>query len=204
MSFPLFGIVDDFTRANETPLAGNWSTPIDVADVSHNLVSNQVRTGTSSRASNWWNVDIFGPDAEAYMDFVTAGNGARRFVLWIKTANENTGSLNGYTLVVNSTGAWLLNKVVAGASTNLATLSGHGAQAKMGINWISGVVSTFEFVGSWNQTPVQQVTDNAVPGAGHIGFGQTSGATTSSIFDNFGGGGTGLDTFSTVNQLSLS
>lgn len=207
MSFPANGIIDNFDRADETPLAGNWSTPVDVGDISNNLVSNQVKQTTNGFASNWWNPATFGPDAEAYMDYPTAGNGAKRFALWIKTAFENTSSLNGYSLTINSSGSWNLWKTVAGTITNLAT-SGHGFAAgrKAGINYIGGTVSTYEYSGSWNQTPVMQVTDNAIPDPGHVGFAQSkSGASASSIFDNFGGGTVSdpLDTRSMVGAFAL-
>ncbi len=53
---------DDFNRSNESPMAGNWSTPASGADpffLSSNVVQG---TGASNENYGYWNADVFPDD----------------------------------------------------------------------------------------------------------------------------------------------
>lgn len=71
MAFPRSSLLDSFTRANETPLAGNWAklntgsgSPLQNGTL--NLTSNQVQNASAGTgAGYYWSIATFAPPYEA-------------------------------------------------------------------------------------------------------------------------------------------
>jgi len=71
-SFPTTSVLDDFMRANESPLTGNWTNQMVSGTGGINLTSNQLVCG-GVFCSAYWNAATFGPDMEAYFTIPTVG-----------------------------------------------------------------------------------------------------------------------------------
>lgn len=111
-------VTDSFGRANETPLAGNWTQD---SGASFNLSSNTV-VGTTLANDKWayYNAWSGGDDHYSQValtegsDVTGAGAG-----VCIRKATSATETM--YRLVTNGSGAFELGKLIAGAFTSLRT-----------------------------------------------------------------------------------
>ena len=64
--FPTTGILDNFDRANETPVSGDWSNGITGAG-SCNIAGNELVQGATG--SCWWSASSFDENQELFMTF---------------------------------------------------------------------------------------------------------------------------------------
>lgn len=114
MSLPA---IDAFTRANETPLAGNWTQCLGEPDAL-NLNTNHV-VSIASDSGYYWNADIF-PDAQYVQanithDAVAAPDSGSGVIFRIMT---NGAALRNYhRLTINGDGEWCLSVFLAGVAT---------------------------------------------------------------------------------------
>ena len=190
MPFPTTGLLDDFNRADEDPLAnGTWSGPVRSGQAQCEVNTNQVSGNTGTNGS-YWSVASFGPDMEAYIDVpVKAGSGDHEY-LYARCANFGLTTFSGYRVIVISRPAdlddWFLTRFDNNVST---TLVGPTAQTflagdSFGIECIGSVIKSYRKTGgTWTQ--IQSVTDTTYNAVSQIGLG---GITTVYRLDNFSGG----------------
>lgn len=163
-------VADNFNRADENPLAGNWTTTI-----GHNalqIVTNECAQ-TSGDCSAYWNTDLATDDNFAQFTHTTAGFNNGPVVRNQKTAAS---------MFLYSGTDHTRSKFTAGAYVSL--------EANDGTTWNSGDIVKLSIVGTTlqayqNGTPVGTgLTDSSFP------TGRTIGAFIGflSPFDNFVGG----------------
>lgn len=182
MAFPTTGLLDDFNRANENPIAGNWSTSaLGGSGNKWQLLTNQA-TGLGAPSGNWY-LTSYGPDCEVYCTLVTQA--ADIFTLWARTVNPSLSTLNGYRLV------WLspsltITRIDGGVSTSIGADVGitFTNGDKLGMSCVGSLITSYLFHGgSWSQ--VDQVTDATYSAAGFLAM-ETDIATA--VVDDFSGG----------------
>lgn len=117
---------DDFNRADENPLAGNWSGPTTSL---YKIVSNQLVGQNSGDDDNYqyWNADVFPDDQFSQIQLVTyagpspgvtvRGSGATRNYYAYQTYAGPTSEIfkyvsGGYTVLVQASVAWNVGEYV--------------------------------------------------------------------------------------------
>lgn len=193
MAFPVSSVIDNFTRADETPIATNWTTPMFTGDsAGPDLISNQAdfTPGTA-----YWDVTSFGPDMEAYFTII---NKPPSGSISVRVRCQGVGTATKTYYEVRWWGdsdEWYLYKMVANTETQIATGTRSFASGdKMGLEVIGNVIRFLHYSsGAWAQVTSQN--DSAISGAGYIGFGSDDGG---SIVDDFGGGTVSSVTLDTV------
>lgn len=110
-------VSDSFTRANETPLAGNWTRVTDESGTL-NLASNQLGIGTDSDTTYYytgtWSADQ-SSEVAATAGVSNAGSGPGVAV------RCSTSARTYYRFVVDVSGNYEVGKMVAGSFTSLRT-----------------------------------------------------------------------------------
>jgi hypothetical protein len=198
-SFPTTGILDNFNRADESPLAnGTWSMPIETGHDNIVLVGNQIqRSGAGSSGDAYWSASSFGPDAEVYVTVTTKPADGFCEAVVCKIANPNSSSLNGYQgefCSAAGTDTWTIYKIannsfsalsVSGSDVELTAGDSIGLECKVGSQKLKRKSS-----GVWAN--VKTATDSSYDSViGNIGV-HVEGTTSQA--DDFGGG--------TVNSCS--
>lgn len=205
MSFPNTLLLDDFNRANQTPLAGNWGMPVVSGQSSPNLASNVV-VGVGTKSSAYWNSQTFGSgNVEVFLTVDTVPAAGSYVGLWAMIQTPNTAELDGYVLqAVKATGTdtWELVRVDNGAETNI--LSGtqeYSNGDSFGLKILqSGTIEVWykPSAGSWGM--LNSVSDTTYT-SGYIGF-EIKG-TTGKV-DNFSGGVISTMTGPVINPRNKS
>jgi hypothetical protein len=188
-AFPTTGILDNFNRADENPLAnGTWTCPSQTGAGGLSLTSNQANS-TFGSADCYWSPSTFGPNSEAFVT-ITVPSGVC-VALHLRLNNPNSSSLNGY---------WYEWCGVAGAGNDTFTIyridNGSFTSIAAGTQEVSSgdsigaeaIGSSLKMyykaaAGSWVQ--VVSVTDNTYSGSGRIGLHLED---TTERADDFGGG----------------
>lgn len=201
MPFPTTGILDDFNRANESPVGGNWSSIIDDDDFNGlQLVSNALTTSfQGDNASSYWNAANFGPDCEAYITLSNTAGGQRR--LYLRVANIASASITGYFASIDQSGFYELYRSDADDSPFFLAsgTTAFSAGDKFGIQAVGSTISAYLYqAGTWNQ--VMSVGDATYSNAGRIGVRMTSTEATQPIIDDFGGG-TYVDEYTPISFI---
>lgn len=166
-----FPVLDDFNRANESPLANNWSS-IPAISGGATLVSNTMHSPGYYYGS-YWNLGIPNADCEVGFKLITIGNPGPNIALRLDTA-----SLNGYLLYVSAT-EWFFIRIDGGTSTYFASQSRTTA---------NGTYVKFRMVGSTMYAIFNGVvdahtdTDATYSAAGKSGI---LFQTSSDVVDNF-------------------
>ncbi len=96
-TFPSVSVLDDFNRANETPLSGggNWGTPTTTGDPNLNLSSNKVIHATAATRSTggWWTPQQYTPPFDV---FATVGSDASNVGVDYCVQGPGTATPDGY------------------------------------------------------------------------------------------------------------
>src|SRR5689334_5749816 len=139
-TFPTTPIRDNFNRANENPLAGNWVTATAFWVNPLKLVSNQVVPSINGTYQGSYYNQTFGPDFEAFVDIVTAPGTDNTYVaMEFSVQAENAESApDGFNLtVIRESGSYdvQLFRIDDGSYTQLgATTAVGGTPQAMGLS----------------------------------------------------------------------
>lgn len=188
MPFPSTGVLDNFNRADETPIVTNWTTPMysDEATGPDNW-NNQMdfRAGSA-----YYDLFEYGPDCEAWITLTTPpplGEFNLRARIQGEGGVHGSGSYYWARFVFAAgTYDWSIRKRVsgvdtiinAGASTTL--VSGDG----VGLECIGTTIAAYKrSAGTWSQ--LGTATDSAITALGFIGVHSDDGGCNA---DDFGGG----------------
>lgn len=188
MAFPTTGLLDDFNRADETPVAG-FSNLLGLGALE--IVTNVVE-GAAANASGFWNAADFGADCEVYADIATKPAAGANLSIFLRTQEEGGATVDGYYVVANSVSGsandtFQINRLDNRAATQLgATITQeYAAGEKMGLEAIGDQITAYwHSAGVWNNLGSR--TDATYGAAGGIGIGFSS--ATSGQADNFSGG----------------
>lgn len=177
MSFPRTLLLDNFNRADSSSLGANWAAGLRNSDASLGIFSNAL-FGVSAEESNYWSVETFGPDSEAYVTFSAAPTVVGGEISTYARITTPGVLVDGYRV---------LYTVVSGAANDtikvqrldddVATTLGATytvsadavATDKLGIECVGSSISAYFFQsGAW--TNVRQVTDATYQTSGYIGL----------------------------------
>jgi len=183
--FPTTEILDTFTRADQNPITGNWSTPTGgTAANDIQLVSNVIAGTVADFNNAWWNPTTYGPDCEAY---VTIGVpiGASCSVLARIQQPGSSATIDGYLATTDGTSV-RLGRYINGGWSQIGSSFGIALDTgdKIGIRCINSQIELWTYSsGSWTRRI--STTDDSISAAGYIGV-EING--TIATFDDFGGG----------------
>lgn len=199
-AFPSTPILDTFSQANEDPLSssGNWSGPIFPGINQMKVVSNgimQSMTVANQSGASYWAATNFGPGSEVYFDVPTVwANNASDVWTWCNGQNENTASVDGYTMVAGrGTGSWVWTAyrvdngswTQLGASLGTQTLSsGDSVGIECGP---TGILQAYYKASGGSWTTIGTTRTDTTYTSGHIGLSKGY-LDVTSVVDNFGGG----------------
>lgn len=183
-------LLDNFNRANETPLSngGAWKGPIFSGDAQLLLNGNRVSAaGSSVWADSYWATKF--PSNQIVGYEIAAKVSSRIFEMSVRIQNPGTSNLNLYYCAINtSTGAWELGSVVKGVEATVGT----GSKAltvgdKVYLEASGTTIRCIHETAAGVKTTVIEKTSSAVSGEGFIGASLLSNGTELAI-DNFYGG----------------
>ncbi len=172
---------DNFNRADQNPIAGNWTN---VTSDAMALASNVVWPGAGSNyAVAYWNADTFGNDQ---LSQATLGGASISSTYGGPACRIQSGALTAY-FFGDILGVYQLIYIAAGSSTVLATGSGTPTAGDVLKLEMSGTGLTGKVNGVSNAT----ATDSALASgqAGLFGYGAIGNVTLDDWSgDNIGGG----------------
>jgi hypothetical protein len=180
-------ILDDFNRANESPLAGIWTTG-GTGSGTHRALriqSNQVN-GTNANVLNLSFINTtYGPNTSAYITYTTLSAAAATYIrLYIRASGLSADNHNGYEIQwSNDSNGLRLNSMTSGTATLLA----QDANARM----VAGDKIVLEAIDDQitvyrNGVSVLYAIDTSYSGvSGNLGLGYRN---TDGALDDFGGG----------------
>jgi hypothetical protein len=190
--FPTNGLLDNFNRADESPLGnGNWTELLSSAHDSARIVSNAVvRVGTVQKAGMYWSASQFTANQEVYFTISTKTD--QWMDLLLRLTNPAGSPFNGYAISIEvsaGTDVIAVNRKDDDANTLLGSTfsqeitNGDGVGASI----VGSTITVYYRSGAGAWTALGTRTDSTYSGAGHIGFaGNQNG--TSWTMDDFGGG----------------
>lgn len=183
MAFPSVGALDDFNRANQNPPSSSWSAITPLGNLA--VVSNQCKANAAGNCGNYWNVQTFGPDCEAYITIVTKGGTGDSATIVARGQGTSSGlTIDGYAVnwtVAAGTDSIVIQRIDNGAPTTLDTISqemNNGDQ--LGIKIIGDTIEAYV-----NGSLVGSATDSTYSAAGDLAVLVVN---TTFVLDDFGGG----------------
>jgi hypothetical protein len=182
-------ILDNFNRANEIPIAGNWSSPLRPTDTKPSLISNQMNANSNPSARAWWNASQFGPDCEAYVTITYKPPTGDCISVMARTSNVGLSTFSGYwgeACTASGADTWTLYRFDSGSFTQIGTTgtSEFAVGDGIGIEAIGSAIKLYQRTsGVW--TVRTSATDTTYNTAGYIA---TGGDSASQTLDDFGGG----------------
>lgn len=185
MAFPDTPILDDFNRANESPLGRWWSaSPVYNTVGLARVVSNQCQA-VSGDAHPAWALS-YPPNQQCYVTIANWPASSYLQVACRGTRWNSAGFNNDYYSVraTQSSNAFALFKTVNDSDTQLATTTlAMAAGDAIGISTVDTTIQAYHkpAAGAW--TLIHEVTDSALSGGGQIGV-----LFLNATLDDFGGG----------------
>lgn len=186
--FPNAAIIDDFNRANETPITG-WTDTWEVGSVGFSVFSNAARTASNANGTVYRSTTNYGPEVDVAVTLAAVSSYEQ---VALMLANEGTSGVDGYVLSYGG-GSLEFYRVDNGAFNIIAactasvTLSGGdavGVRRVTGGNFTTYTCTSGAGCGTsgvgWTQRGT--CTDNTYTSAGKVGL---RAGGSSSTFDDF-------------------
>jgi hypothetical protein len=178
---------DAFTRANETPLAGNWTSPI-TGEQAVNLTTNQVVTTSDNDSSARYSGRTWANDHSSSALITTPGSsgGNQGIGVCVRAAS---GARTYYRFIVDHAGASnaALHRVIAGAQTVLDTWTQTFTDGDRFTLRVNGPASAAFLEVLRAGASVRTFTDNSSLASGSPGLAYSS-AAVSGTWDDWEGG----------------
>lgn len=190
-AYPVTALLDDFNRADESPLAGNWSTPINVSGASAAISGNGVITNSTPPAgvSAYWDLAQFGPDCEAWITVSADLDTNENFSVFARLKDVGTDNYDGYQVGINAASNEIgIGRRDNGSYTNLGSVTVTPSVGdSVGIRCVGSRIEAWHkpVGGSW--TLKVAATDTTYAAAGYVGFDMYTEDFTTKL-DDFGGG----------------
>jgi hypothetical protein len=201
-AFPTTGILDNFNRDDENPLAnGTWTCPMQTGLNNLQLVSNQVNTPSGS-ANCYWSASSFGPDTETYVKVAAKPTANGLCVALAARISGAGGSISGYWgefCTQSGTDTWDLYRFDNGTPTHIGT-QGTAELTNgdsMGLQVMGNSVKLYYKPASGSWTVMSSATNSTYSGSGRIGLHMED---IPSQTDDFGGGTIGSATMIMSNS----
>jgi hypothetical protein len=182
MAFPTTALLDNFNRADESPIAGNWGTPFETnqSSAQARVVSNQYGPVGTSFGEGYWNPSTYA-DCECWATFAVAGGDP---MICLRLTPGTTSTATGYAVrftpgTPGSVLAYKLPGYTALARAGTAATIAVGDQ--VGASMIGSTITAYV-----NGVAVATWTD-ASYASGNLGLGFWTRNSTARLED-FGGG----------------
>lgn len=191
MSFPISTLLDDFERADENPIATNWSGPTETGFPELQISSGMAGGLVANFAGSWYDLDTFGPDCAAYGKIGVVAGLSENMTIQARVVGEGTSTVDAYAVRYANSGGTpflILRRYDNSSATDLASKqlsSPMAADDLLGIVCIEDIIELWtNIVGEgWKlQLRAQDATHSA---AGRFAL-QTSGG--SPLWEEFFGG----------------
>lgn len=185
--FPKTGILDDFNRANENPLSGNWINDAlaEGADNQLQIVSNQVKAVTVNTSCEAYYNTVYNGNLEVYFTVITKPGPLERVEMGF-LKSPGTGTYSGYQLtcedVAAGTDALNISRADSGSTTQIGTVAvEYAANDVLGMSITkAGLITVYQ-----NGVKKLSVTDTTYTGDFYL---YACIRNTTGVIDNFGGG----------------
>lgn len=119
-SFPSTPMLDSFIGANETPIAENWTAPLNTLDGSARRIGNEFVSDVTGLGGAYYDVKAFNADCEAHATVTGIGN---TVTLWARVKNPGTTGPSGYMVQWDIGNTLAIVRVDSGTPTSLLTKS---------------------------------------------------------------------------------
>lgn len=182
---PSTSILDDFNRADESPLAGGWTLPVWSGGGNVRIVSNSVTYITGDYGDAAWTTAPAN-DQESYITFTTlTATGAPVAAVFVRLTTLGGFSVRGYELSADVNAGTIELKTMSPsfttlASTNITLQSGDS----LGIRAVGTTITGWRKPSGGSWTQILSATDSSET-SGRIGFAIYQGTF---VVDDFGGG----------------
>lgn len=186
--FPRTGILDTFDRADENPIAGNWTNDAlaEAADNQLKIVSNTLMAVTAlTSCEAYWNASTYKGYIEAYFTVVTKPGNTQRIELGF-IQNAGLTSYQGYQcLFIDNAGTDTFTIQRIDQTATATVLSSINLEYNVGDRLGISITPAGKITMWLNDTPVATAVDARYSGDFYlfVGIRDTVGAV-----DNFGGG----------------
>ncbi len=186
--FPRTGILDTFDRADENPIAGNWTNNAlaEAADNQLKIVSNTLMAATAlTSCEAYWNASTYKGYIEAYFTVVTKPGNTQRIELGF-LQNAGLTSYQGYQcLFIDNAGTDTFTIQRIDQTATATVLSSINLEYNVGDRLGISHTPAGKITMWLNSTPVATAVDSNYSGDFYlyVGIRDTAGAV-----DNFGGG----------------
>lgn len=187
-------VLDSFNRADESPIAGNWTGPIAAGIAQLKLTSNALAPNTTFGGS-WWQREIYPADQFAHITISAIGGSGigAALTLYCRAQSVGTSSLDGYIVTYDDTSGIQVRlwREDNGSDTQIGSSFTTGtatAGDKIGVRAIGNTIEAWfapAGTGVWQLATSAQDTTYRLPG--FLGVAMDS-AAPSVRGDNFGGG----------------
>lgn len=184
-------LLDDFNRANETPLSGggNWAKLNSADGTDLNLNTNAVTSSAATTGSRYWTPTTYGPDTEVYCTVGVKPPDTEQIGLLLRVQQPGgSNTWDGYQLLciaAAGTDTFQLSRVTNNAATVLnTTAQEYAVGEKLGLRMYGNRLESWLFTGgAWLLVSV--ANDNTFASAGNVGIRASS--TTTRIDDVYAG-----------------
>lgn len=184
-------LLDNFNRANESPMVGNWTYPIFSGEDALFLVSNAVTRQPSFVGNAYWNAATFGADCEVWCTWPTVpGTDGELVTIFARLTGINASTSGyGFRLIkLGGTDTCRLRRWDPGSATTLADFSYEISSGdSMALACIGNRIEAWGMASGGSWTLIGTATDSTYSQAGYIGWEHALGAGVA-IGDDFGGG----------------
>lgn len=190
MAFPTTPILDNFNRANESPLGGGWSAnPIYGGVGMFRIVSNQAQNISGASGHGYW-ATSFGADQEVYATIADWAGFNGFYLLARGTDFNNDFNQDYYLLTVSKTGnSFELTRVINDSGTVIgSTTQVISSGDSIGLVCAGSSIQGWYKSSGGNWTKLLDVTDSGIANGGNIGMIVDCSTPSQAIIDDFGGG----------------
>jgi hypothetical protein len=198
-------VLDDFARADGLLSAGAGSTIWTASKLGGGSGNWGIASGVAkpnASGANHLSAFTLPADMEIVADIPATATSPPYLAIFFALQNPTLSTWEGYWFYYDTSLGWIVNKRVAGVTTQLGktstSASGHTLVAgdKVGIHRVGSAIKIRHYTaGAWNQTPVLDITDAAVTAGGPVAL-EGSGAWRldnliggAAVAESGGGGG---------------
>jgi hypothetical protein len=198
MPFPVTPILDDFNRADVGPQpSASWSAANGTTGLK--VVSNACVAAAAGRQGSRWNVEMFGPDMEAYVTLVTLPAAGDQIELHFR--DDGAGSPSGYQVVFAAPNTINVYRQDAGVLTQIQFTDTSQEWAdgdSLGVSMIGATITVYRKPALADWELFKLVIDATYTAAGYTNLFVEN---TSAVVDNFGGGTIPSDSMGIIRAL---
>lgn len=186
MAFPTLGLLDQFNRADEDPLAGGWAGPIFSGERQLRISTNEAAPhSVDAYGNSYWNTSSIGPDLEAYCTLTSSFAAGERVYFYFRATVGAT--VNGYSCrFSNDAGdhhVWVYKDGVSINDFDIADTVASGD--KFGVEMIGDTITAYWKAGAGAWTSLGTTVDSTYTAANYIGLALVGSGVR---VDDFGGG----------------